>query len=123
MRIAGGIILWLCGILVFFTVGDLLVMFGGEMKYLIGFFGLLTLFIIWSGGLGTFYKEYYWLSLLGAVCSVLIAIAFTTITILTSHVPFLPQFSMIEASLFGSAFILLAIMASIFIVKSKIEFD
>jgi hypothetical protein len=92
--------------------------FGETTSIVFVFLCLLSLGLIWGGGISASRKKAYRWALSGAICSVLVAFTYTLTSTLTSLLRF--PFSLIGPSI---AFTMMGILALIFLIKSKGEFQ
>ena len=123
MRIAAGILMIIVGFTSFATAQTLVEMFGETTGSVFVPLTFLALGLTWGGGICVFRKKAYWWALSGAICSMIIASTLTITSLSTFPFPLRFGASMVGTSLFYIIFVLMAILALIFLIKRKGDFQ
>ena len=104
------------------TCQQLVEMFGETTSDIFVPLSVLSLGLPLAGGICALKKKAYWWALSGAICSVLVAFTFTITSLLTFPGPLHSGASVLGASLLGIIFIIMGILAIIFLTMRKDEF-
>lgn len=93
----------------------------------IGYSGLFLLSLIVGGGICAFIKKAWWWALSGAICSVLVGITYIIFLPLSLPTPpphySYPATSVVGSALLGVLFTLMGILAIIFLIMRRGEFE
>jgi len=123
MRIAAGIMMMIVGFAQAATVTNLVELFEFDILYVVGFFWLLSMGLTWGGGVCAFRKKAYGWALAGAVWSIIGALALSITSVLTGPYPY-PVYPILPGTvIFYGIFIVMSILALIFLVKREGEFE
>ena len=123
MRVTAGILMILVGLTSFATLYSLVDIFGETTSIVFVFLCFLSLGLTWGGGICAFTKKAYWWALFGAICSVIVAFTFTITSLSTFPVPLRSGASVVGATTLGIIFVLMGILAVIFLTKRRGEFQ
>ena len=89
--------------------------------------GFVLLGLIIGSGVCAFKKRHWGLALAGAICALCVAVTLAITSLLTFPIPFSyythPDAALFGASILGIIFILMGILAVVFLTKRKYEFE
>lgn len=122
MRVTAGILMMAVGLTSFATFYSLVEIFGDTISGIFVPLCLLSLSLTVGGGICAFGKRAYWWALTGAILSIIIAFTFLITSLSTFPIPLHSGASILGASLLGIIFIVMAMLALIFLIMRRGEF-
>ncbi|MDD4876550.1 MAG: hypothetical protein PHQ86_05440 [Dehalococcoidales bacterium] len=121
MRITAGILMIMVGLTVFATSERLYELSGESDNPVLFALPLIMFILVLGGSIAAFRKKSFGLALTGAICSIVVALAFGIVGILSS--PPISSSGFIGTSIFYLPFILMSILSTTFLILKNSEFS
>ncbi len=123
MRIIAGILILVCGFPAIANAQSLVEIFGDNTAILLVLITFVEIALIWGGSICAIRKKAYVWALSGAICSIIVAFVFLITSLATYPFSLTSVFSVIGASLLGIIFIVIALLALIFLILRRRQFQ